>query len=136
MPTLPDSISAIINKPTTDLKVIFEVEEGQKAVFIFVNQSFLRFHGLFRISLKENDVLKTTLDSYFRNFLGFTDEEINSRMQTLQIAIDTKKPYSFKEISEIPNAKPLILETTWSPIEADGRTYVVWTSREFEGPAK
>ena len=101
-------------------------------MFVFINQKFIDFHKGLGVTVLRKDLLGAKLDDYFRLYLGFTEDQIQTRLSSLKQAVKTLTPYPFKEVSEHPGVPVLVLDSVWKPVEADDRIYIIWESRVYQ----
>lgn len=131
MSSLPEIVQNEARRGSTNLRAIFEVNSSNVFTFVYANQIFVDFHSVLGFEITADDVLGKSLRQYFRKYLGFSNQEIESRMLTAVQAIDSKAPYSFMEVSDWPDSSQMVLDTTWTPLFANERTFVVWDSKEY-----
>ena len=128
MNQLPSKVLDRLAQTTKEMKVVFEINDAGDAIFIFANQPFVDFHTSLGVSLTMGDVLGLDLQDYFRLYLGFTNDQINGRMQSFNLAIESEESYSFKEISDHPGILVMVLDSIWDPVKVNDRQYMIWES--------
>lgn len=107
------------------------MEASSAAVFVHVNEKFVAFHKGLGVTIIPDKICGTNLEDYFRLYLGFTEEQIQSRLSSLQQSVKTLVPHPFKEISEHPGVPVLVLDSVWRPVKTDDGVYVIWESRIY-----
>lgn len=113
-------------------QVVFELNSDYELIFKYVNDVFITLHKQIGIQVNSESLKESELTQYFREVLGFTEVEIKGRMDAAHKALDTNQPFRAKEISTLSKDEPLVLETMWTPIVTEGKTYLVWSSKIWE----
>lgn len=131
MSQVPSAVKDLSSADQEVLNAIFKMEPSGAAVFVNANTKFIAFHKNLGVTILSEDIIGTSLKDYFRVYLGFTEDQVQTRISSLEQAVKTLKPYPFKEVSEHPGVPVLVLDSVWKPIIVDACTYVIWESRVY-----
>lgn len=131
MDVLPSNIGKLLSSAEKVMNVVFEIDENGGTSFLYSNEQFVAFHLELGVKLDPTVLKDMRLEDYFRLYLGFTDDQIESRTKSLKEAVKSGTPYSFEEVSDHPNMPVLILNSAWIPLTQEGKTYVIWESSVY-----
>lgn len=131
MNSLPTEISELLSDSDNLLNVVFSIDDDGDAIFILANQNFIDFHENLGVTLRQEDIIGMKAQDYFRLYLGFTDDQIDSRMECFNTSIESEEPYHFKEVSEHPNIPVLILSSVWKPVNSEAGRFMIWESSVY-----
>ena len=131
MNTLPAEIEQLLSEANNVLNVVFRIDAEGDAVFILANQNFIDFHENLEVTLGQDDIIGMKAKDYFRLYLGFTDDQIESRMESFNASMASEEPYHFKEVSEHPNIPVLILSSVWKPVSSEAGKFMIWESSVY-----
>ncbi len=128
---LPSKVTSALPLDQEVFIAVFKMDQSGSAVFEYINQKFIELHKELGVTVTLETIANTKLEDYFRVYLGFTEEQIRTRISSLKQAVRTLTPYPFKEVSEHPGVPVLVLDSAWRPISDEANVYVIWESRVY-----
>lgn len=126
---LPSQVTDLLEQIERDLVAVFCITENGNAIFAEVNDAFIKLHVDLGMELGKKDLIGIDMEDYFRFHLGFTNEQVNSRMNWLKNVLESGESIAHSEVSDHPGVLAMVLDSRMHPVETESKTHVVWESR-------
>jgi hypothetical protein len=127
----PNIFDQLIEHDNERMKIIVKVISDDRFEFAYINKRFIDFHQNLSVRVTEKELMGMNIKDYFQIYLGFTEDQINQRMEVMRKAKNTDSAIPFKEVSDHPGIPVMILESIWKPLVVDDTRYLLWTSKVY-----